>query len=322
MFEEIMNGLYRIIIPLPESPLKELNSYIIKADDRNLIIDTGFNRTVCFEAMQEGLRALDIDLTRTDFMLTHMHADHVGLISRLATKTSVVYFSRIDAKVFDKNISWQPMIDYAVSNGFQLEELMKALKNHPGIKYSPKTIPEFSLLDDGDIIEIGNYRFQCLLTPGHTKGHICLYDEKKKILFSGDHILYDITPHIESWSYEVNSLKNYLESLEKIRNLPVDIVFPGHRNFFTALKGRIDELKKHHQNRVNETLDVLGVNIMSAYDIAAGMTWDIDCESWEQFPIAQKWFAVGEAIAHLLYLESEGRVKRNTDQKIVTFSAS
>ena len=321
VFEEIMPRLYRIIIPLPNSPLKELNSYVIKADDRNLIIDTGFNRSVCFEAMQEGLCALDIDLSKTDFMLTHMHADHTGLISRLVTDTSAVYFSRIDARVFDKNINWQPMIDYAVSNGFQMKDLIKALKSHPGIKYSPKNIPEFNLIDDGSIIRIGNYRLQCLLTPGHTEGHICLYDENKQILFSGDHVLYDITPHIESWSYEVNSLKNYLESLDMVRNLPVKIVLPGHRNFFTDLKGRIDELKKHHQNRVNEVLEVLGISTMSAYDIAAGMTWDIDCESWEQFPIAQKWFATGETIAHLLYLESEGRIERNTDQKIVTFSA-
>jgi glyoxylase-like metal-dependent hydrolase (beta-lactamase superfamily II) len=178
------------------------------------------------------------------------------------------------------------------------------------------------MIDDGSIIQIGDYNLQCLLTPGHTQGHICLYDEKKQILFSGDHVLYDITPHIESWSYEVNSLKNYLESLEKIRNLPVTIVLPGHRNSFANLKQRIDELKKHHQNRVNEVLEVLGINTMTAYDIAAGMTWDIDCESWEQFPIAQKWFATGEAIAHLLYLESEERVKRNIDQKIVTFSGN
>jgi hypothetical protein len=60
---------------------------------------------------------------------------------------------------------------------------------------------------------------------------------------------------------------------------------------------------------------------MIAYDIAAGMTWDIDCENWEQFPIAQKWFTVGEAIAHLRYLESEGRIKRNIEGKIVAFSA-
>jgi glyoxylase-like metal-dependent hydrolase (beta-lactamase superfamily II) len=316
-----MPHLYRIIIPLPNSPLKELNSYVIKADDRNLIIDTGFNRSVCFEAMQDGLRTLDIDLSKTNFMLTHMHSDHTGLVSRLATKTSIVYFSRIDAKVFDKNINWQPLMDYAVSNGFQLEELVKALESHPGIKYSPKNIPEFNLIDDGSIIQIGDYRLQCLLTPGHTEGHICLYDENKQILFSGDHVLYDITPHIESWSYEVNSLKNYLDSLEKVRNLPVKIVLPGHRNFFTDLKGRIDALKKHHQNRVNEVLEVLGINTMNAYDIAAGMTWDIDCESWEQFPIAQKWFAAGEAIAHLRYLEGEGQIKRNTGKKIITFSA-
>jgi glyoxylase-like metal-dependent hydrolase (beta-lactamase superfamily II) len=250
-----------------------------------------------------------------------MHSDHTGLVSRLATNASTIYISRIDARVFDKNINWQPMIDYAVSNGFKLEELMKAVESHPGFKYRPKKIPEFTLLDNGDIIRIGDYSLKCMLTPGHTEGHICLYEEEKKILFSGDHILCDITPHIESWSYEINSLKNYLESLEKVRNLPANIVLPGHRNFFTDLKGRIDELRKHHEIRVNEVLDVLGKNTMSAYDIAAGMTWDIDCESWEQFPIVQKWFAVGEAIAHLRYLESEGRIKRNSLGEIVTFSA-
>jgi len=51
------------------------------------------------------------------------------------------------------------------------------------------------------------------------------------------------------------------------------------------------------------------------------MTWDIDCEKWEDFPVAQKWFATGEAIAHLHYLESEGSIKRNIYQNIVTFSA-
>ncbi|MFA5322259.1 MAG: MBL fold metallo-hydrolase [Smithella sp.] len=321
MYEEIMPKLYRIIIPLPNSPLRDLNSYVIKTDNRNLIIDTGFNRSVCFEAMGKGLRALDIDLSKTDFMLTHMHSDHTGLVSRLATDTSTVYFSRIDSKVFNENIDWQAMLDYALGSGFQLEELIKALESHPGLKYSPKKIPEFTLLDEGDIIQIGDYRLKCLLTPGHTEGHICLYEEEKQILFSGDHILYDITPHIESWSYEVNSLKNYMESLDKTRNLPVKVVLPGHRNFFTDLAGRIDELKNHHEARANEVLEVLGKSTMSAYDIAAGMTWDIDCESWEQFPVAQKWFAVGEAIAHLRYLESEGRINRHAEHKIVTFSA-
>jgi len=321
MFDEIMPHLYRIIIPLPNSPLKDLNSYVIKADDRNLIIDTGFNRNVCFEAMQEGLRDLDIDLTKTDFMLTHMHSDHTGLVSRLFTDTSKVYISRIDSLVFNENIDWSAMLDYAMHNGFELEELIKAAESHPGFKYRPKKIPEFTLLDDGNNIQIGDYRLQCLLTPGHTQGHICLYEEEKQLLFSGDHILYDITPHIESWSYEINSLKHYMESLDRVRNLPVKLVLPGHRNFFTDLAGRIDELKKHHEIRANEVLEVLGKNTMSAYDIAGGMTWDIDCETWEQFPITQKWFAVGEAIAHLLYLESKGQIKRHKGEKTDKYTA-
>jgi glyoxylase-like metal-dependent hydrolase (beta-lactamase superfamily II) len=322
MIEEVRDRLYRIEVPLPNSPLKELNSYVIKADDRNLIIDTGFNRSVCFEAMQEGIRALNIDLSKTDFMITHMHADHAGLISRLATKTSTIYFSRIDARVFDKENNWQSMIDYAQINGFPADELIKALHNHPGFKYSPKTIPDFTLIDDGNVIEMGDYRLQCIGTPGHTEGHICLYDEDKRILFSGDHVLYNITPHIESWAYQINSLKNYMNSLDKVYNLPISIVLPGHRNFFTDLRGRIDELKEHHKLRADEVLDVVESKTKNAYEIAASMTWDIDCASWADFPIAQKWFATGEAIAHLRYLESEGRIQRNTESEIVTFSAS
>src|SRR5450759_2481253 len=143
MIDEVMENLYRIEVPLPNSPLKELNSYIIKGNDRNLIIDTGFNRSVCYDAMHKGLADLNVDLSKTDFMITHMHADHTGLLERLATKTSTVYFSRIDSRVFDKDNSWQPMIDYALINGFPADELMNALHSHPGFKYRPAKIPEF-----------------------------------------------------------------------------------------------------------------------------------------------------------------------------------
>ena len=321
MADEIMKRLYRIVVPLPNSPLKDLNSYVIKGEDRNLIIDTGFNRSACYEAMQQGLVDLGIDLNKTDFMLTHMHADHTGLVSRLASETSRIFFSRIDSQVFDEDNSWQPLIDFAEINGFPADELQKALASHPGFKYSPEKIPKFHLIDDGDVIKCGDYHLQCVATPGHTQGHICLYEKDKKIFFSGDHVLFDITPHIESWAYTTNSLADYVMSLDKVYNLPVDLVLPGHRNFFKDLKSRIDELKVHHRERADEVMDVLGSKPLNAYDIAAGMTWDIDCETWEDFPIAQKWFATGEAIAHLRYLEGEGRITRSAKQKIITFRA-
>lgn len=321
MADEIRKNLYRIVVPLPNSPLKDLNSYVIKGENRNLIIDTGFNRSVCYEAMLKGLAELEMDLNKTDFMLTHMHADHTGLVTRLASETSRIFFSRIDARVFDDDQIWQSLVDFAQINGFPADELQKALARHPGFKYGPKQKPVFTLLDDGDVIECGGYRLQCIATPGHTQGHICLYEKDRKIFFSGDHILFDITPHIASWAYTTNSLADYMASLDKVYHLPVDLVLPGHRSFLGDLKSRIDELKIHHRERADEVMDVLGSETLHAYDIAAGMTWDIDCETWEDFPIALKWFATGEALAHLRYLEGEGRISRNAKQEIVTFRA-
>jgi len=319
LIKPIDENLHAVSVPLPNSPLKDLNAYVIKGEDRHLIIDTGFNRTVCYEAMLEGLAELGVDPARADFFLTHMHADHTGLVTRLAAPDSKIYFSRIDSQVFDEDNSWQPLIDYARLNGFPADELQRALHSHPGFKYSPEKRPVFSIVGDGDILEYGGYRLQCIATPGHTQGHMCLYEPDRRLLFSGDHILYDITPHIESWAYSVNALADYLSSLDRVRKLPVDLVLPGHRNFFPDMKARIDDLKRHHRERADEVLDVIGKRMMNAYDIAAGMTWDIDCASWQDFPIAQKWFATGEAIAHLQYLEGEGRIVRKTDQAVITF---
>jgi len=71
---------------------------------------------------------------------------------------------------------------------------------------------------------------------------------------------------------------------------------------------RIDELKKHHYKRIEEVLTILNSESKSAFQVASEMTWDIACDSWDQFPLAQKWFATGEAIAHLRYLEEEGSI--------------
>jgi len=80
MIEEISANLYKIEIPLPGSPLKALNSYVIRNTERNLIVDTGWNQKECLRTMQAGLKELGIDAGKTDFFITHLHADHFGLV--------------------------------------------------------------------------------------------------------------------------------------------------------------------------------------------------------------------------------------------------
>jgi len=310
MSEEILPGLHRIKIPLPESPLKYLNSYVIKADGRNLIIDTGFNRNECFEAMKNGLREIKADLADCDFFITHLHADHFGLIARLVTKTSRIYFSRPDKEIIESWEGFEPMIEYAGKNGFPENELRNALHQHPGYKYGSDWTPDMSVLEDGETITYGNYCFECVETPGHTLGHICLYESDKKILIAGDHILSDITPNIQCWSDKENPLENYLSSLDKVRKLDVGLVLPGHRRLFKDHRARIDELKRHHEKRAEEILDILKKGSGSAFEVASLMTWDIKFDSWNDFPVAQKWFATGEAISHLRFLEEKRLVTK------------
>ena len=320
MCEEVLPNLFRIKIPLPESPLKYLNSYIIKGPARSLIIDTGLNRKECLEAMQKGLDTLGIDLSKSDIFITHLHADHFGLVSELATDSTNILFSRPNKELMESWEGFGAMVAYAGQNGFPEDQLKAAIDKHPGAKYGSDWIPETKVLDDGDVIDVGVYHFKCVATPGHTIGHTCLYEPNKKILVAGDHILIDITPNIQCWSDTDNHLKHYLASLDKVNKLQVDLVLPGHRRLINNHRARIEELKKHHALRLDEVLAILQKGSMSAFEVAAHMSWDIDCERWDQFPVAQKWFATGEALAHLRYLEEEAKVVRRRAAETIKFT--
>jgi len=320
MIEEIQPNLFRVEVPLPNSPLKFLNSYVIRSSDRNLIVDTGLNRKECLDAMHSGLQALGIELKKTDFFITHLHADHFGLVSKLATSTSRVFFNRPERELIEASGWWERMVAYAARNGFPENELQAAIRSHPGREFASEWVPEISVLQDGDEIHAGSYFFKCVSTPGHSLGHTCLYEPNKKILVAGDHILIDITPNIQCWSDDHNPLQNYLASLDKVNKMEINLVLPGHRRLITDHKTRIAELKEHHQRRLKEVISILGSDPQTAYQVASRMTWDLDCDSWEEFPRAQKWFATGEAIAHLRYLQRKGLIVRKDEGAVTRFT--
>ncbi|MFH1382542.1 MAG: MBL fold metallo-hydrolase [Chloroflexota bacterium] len=318
---KVLTNLYKIEVPLPGNPLRALNSYVIKGNGRNLIIDTGMNRDECYSAMSAGLDELGIDLKKTDFFITHIHADHVGLVARLATESSAIYFNRADANALLKmGSSWERNAAFADQNGFPPEERQKAIQNHPARIYTGKEDIAFRILKEGDTVKAGDYSFRCIETPGHTRGHMCLYEADRKILVSGDHILIDITPNISLWSDSEDPLSEYLSSLDKVYGLDIKLVLPGHRRRFKDCQKRIRELKKHHEKRANEVLSILDKGSLDGYHVASRMTWDMSYETWDEFPAHQKWFAFGEAISHLKYLENKGKVKKGTQGNGMTYT--
>jgi len=318
LISETIPGIFKIEVPLPNNPLKTLNSYVIKSSNRNLIVDTGMNRDECREAMYSGIKALELDLNQTDFFITHMHADHSGLVFDLARENSVIYCSQADTRAINlmsTQGAWDRMKDFARENGFPVAELEDAMQKHPGYRYSPRGHCNFRTVREGDVIKIAGYSFACIETPGHTLGHMCLYDEGYRVMISGDHVLRDISPNISRWSRdEKDPLREYLKSLDKVADLNVDLILPGHRSVFRDLKIRIEELRQHHRHRLDEVLTILSKGEQDAYQVAAMMTWDMTYSSWTSFPVPQKWFATGEALAHLSYLEGQGLVRQKEQQ--------
>ena len=320
MVQEITPDLFRIKVPLPDTPLKYLNAYAVRSPERSLVIDTGLNHDACLTALLEGLKTIGIDPGQADYFITHLHSDHFGLITRLAGEGTRVYFNRPEAEIIENWQGFGPMLAYIGRNGFPVERLADVLKAHPGSKFGTDWVPPMQMLGEGDKIRVGEYVFECVETPGHTLGHTCLYEPGRRLFVAGDHILAGITPNIQCWAEGRNPLQQYLASLDKVRDYPVDLVLPGHRRLFSEFRKRIQELIAHHQKRLDEVLGILANGPLTGYDVAARMSWDIVAAGWSDFPVAQQWFATGEALAHLRYLEDAGRIRHETQQDIVRFS--
>ncbi len=325
MIQQILADLYRFDIPLPGSHLKALNSYLIRGDGRFLLIDTGWNRPECMSEMLANLKKLDVDLTRTDFFITHLHSDHSGLTGSLASRRSAVYFNQkevaeINAIGRKRGKGFRLLGEFFARYGFPRRELARVAEARLGARYGLRQPIDFRIAREGDKIQIGDYCLRCIETPGHSPGHMCLYEPDRKFLLAGDHIL-GATPDVNivfSLSAQ-DSLRQYLDSLEKVYPLDVELALPGHGGIFTDHRRRIRELKEHHQARLNEILDALGDGGRTVYQIARGITWNAAPDSWESLPPLLKFFAFGEVFAHLRYLEEEGKVRQQTRGDMVLF---
>ena len=138
-------------------------------------------------------------------------------------------------------------------------------------------------------------------------------------MFTGDHILFDITPNITAWPQVPDSLANYLDSLRLVSKYPVKLALPGHRKT-GDFHVRIDELLEHHRIRLAEVERLVGETPGStAHDISGKMRWKIKAVNWEDFPPSQKIFAVGECMSHLDYLVNRNLITYQTDGTLVRY---
>lgn len=331
MIKEIFPNIFQIKVPLPHSPLKHLNTYLIKSGEKNLLVDTGLNFAQTFQCLCEGLSKAELkaeDLT--EILFTHFHVDHVGLIPKFreASKNVKFLIHHVEAEIsrrmcenFEENL--RRMENFLKANGAPTSLAINLSKFHPAF-FTPQVFEELAAtqhtLEDGQQITLGNYNFKVLWTPGHSPGHVCLYEPHLKVLISGDHLLPTISPHIAQFMDGTDPLTDYLNSLDKVERLEVSLVLPAHEEAFTSFHERIAQLKEHHKSRLNEVLSGLEEVSSTAFTLASKIQWNVGYKSWDEFPPFQKYLALGETLAHLNFLERRGLVKKAEVDKLIFYS--
>ncbi|MFX0001578.1 MAG: MBL fold metallo-hydrolase [Candidatus Hodarchaeota archaeon] len=318
-----IEGISQIKIDVPFA-VKFVSLYVFKLDGLNILIDTGLNIGTWKKKLFSALKDINLSIQDIDYcIITHLHTDHIGLARVLKQKNPELKILMHD--ITHELLKWE-------TNGENLKELeqgameiAKQLKKYGMSEEQGNRIVQFFtywprflqyqkpdiIIHDGDtVLE----RLEIIWTPGHSFGHICVFDKQKKYLFSGDHILSRITPHIGNFvvpeylaekykDYDFdNILKHYLTSLDKIDKLNPKIIFPGHQEIIYNPHERILQIKEHHRNRLAEISSVIKNNPLTAYRIS-------QIHFGEDLDEMNSYMALSEVLGHLLFLEAEDKVK-------------
>jgi glyoxylase-like metal-dependent hydrolase (beta-lactamase superfamily II) len=315
---QILNGVHQIKTPCPGGLFWYTNIYVIEGSEGNILVDSGWDSQESLWALQEGIKAARLQLRDiTKVVITHIHPDHYGLSTKIKQICGAeVAIHRIDTGfIFPRYKDFADLLkkteDLLRQNGVPKEELPQLKEASLWMnKYVTPDLPEVKL-EEGDIISNGSFELEVLWTPGHSPGHICLYDRDGKFILTGDHVLYDTTPHI-SFNPQSgdNPLGDYVSSLKKLERLKVHFALPGHGPVFNALGLRIEKILQHHEERKRAIMRSLHSGLKTAYEIAQQIPWMVDegGVAFQDLEVWDKRMAVTETIAHLKLLAEEDMV--------------
>lgn len=327
MPEEIVPGLFRLSIPLPNDALGSVNVYAVVSADGLRLIDTGWNApeaytTLVGELQELGLQVRDLK----EILVTHNHPDHIGLAERLVQEAGAhLLLHRLDATTETAAEERQEgmladMQSWLHTNGMPQEEREALVGGMRRMAYRMPTYRPDTLLEGGEILAWHPFRFEVIWTPGHSAGLVCLYEAQMQVLISSDHILPRISPNIGLYARQSGDpLRDYLHSLKRVRDLPVKLVLPGHGAPFSDLAARVDELIVHHELRLQEVVNALADEEQTAYSTASLLSWRGRGDGWQKLLPFDRLAALSETLAHLEYLSNQRQVRRREQDDHVLY---
>ena len=313
----VVEGVHQLKLPVP-FPLKFVASYLIEGQDGWTIIDPGFDYPPAREVWESEAARMGLDLDRdvARIIVTHLHPDHIGLARWLERRSGAPVFMLQNEitnarQVWDLSRGNEGFVRYMMRHGMDPDTAgATSGTTRFGVRLPECLIP----LQPEDRIELGGSEARVIHTPGHSDFHFVLHDERRRLLFAGDHLLLEITPNIGLWTYTApRPLHRYLGSIKSLRGLDADLVFPGHGPLFHDLDGRIEELAFHHEERLSVMHEALQGEPATAFEVARRVFPD-------DLSDHQLRFALAETLAHLEHLVDHRRAER-LDGNVIRYRA-
>ena len=320
------DSIFRCPLPLPGDALRAVNAYLIRSAGGFLLIDCGWDHQETLERLRDALRALGGGLRSVrGIFATHVHRDHLGLAGQLRDESGAwVSLGRGDQATLEA-FSRDPGRARAAS----LERLRQAAADDVASRLRQLAgddagwrppLPDTLLTGEEVLLQDGR-RLEVIPTPGHTRGHLCLFDRDRGILIAGDHVLPQITPSLGVELPDSGSpLAAFLSSLELVRRLPASLVLPAHGPVFSDLAGRVDELLEHHRVRLEECLALVLDGARSARAVAEALPWTRRRRHFSSLDPFNQMLAVFESEAHLLVLAERGLLDRQLADSVVSYA--
>lgn len=325
-------GIWSIPVPIPDNPLGHTLVHLLDTDDGPVLVDTGWDDPGSYDALVRGLAEAGTAVADVHgVLITHHHPDHHGLSGRVREASGCwIAMHAADAEVVRRTREAEPdrWVEYLLarlSAAGAPESHLAPLRAAGGrvLAGLRPALPDREIVP-GELLPLAGRRLRAVWTPGHTPGHVCLYLEESRRLFSGDHLLPEISPHIGLYEdpddlTETDPLGDYLDSLERVARLSPAQVLPAHQYAFDDAPRRVRQLLDHHASRLTELRALLVDGPRTPWQLAETLPWN---RAWHEIPASSRTIAVSETEAHLRRLTKLGRAEAVPNSDPVTYVAT
>jgi glyoxylase-like metal-dependent hydrolase (beta-lactamase superfamily II) len=315
--KEVSKGVFEIEIPVPFG-VKYVNAYLIDSGVLGLI-DPGPKTSKAINVLREALGKLGVSLADVERLIfTHRHVDHIGMgntIRMISNAQTYIHESEKNAasdfyEEFDKTVK---SLLIPVSEAGVSKQILEKIPEYYGIiREVCEPVEIDKALKDGDTLNFGEINLNVIHCPGHSLGSICLYEKERRLLFTGDHVLKEITPNpFASGLSEHATLRRYLDSLKKVEKLSVETGLPGHGSLIYDFPSVVRDLYAHHEARKKLVAEILRGGPKTPFEVSK--------EMFGNLPMSEILLGLAEAAGHLEELSSENRVESFKKGNLIYF---